>query len=189
MNVYDFDGTIYRGDSSIDFFRFIIRKKPATIKRLPGIIKGSLQYAFGKIDKKAFKERFFSFLDMIDGEAYAERFWNEHPDRICNWYRMQQQEDDVVISASPEFLLAPACRKLGIRNLIASDVDIRTGKFRSDNCKGEEKVRRFREKYPDEKIERFYSDSESDLPLAKEAEKAFMIRNGIIREWNYAGKQ
>ncbi len=28
MNVYDFDGTIYSGDSTIDFYLFCLRKQP-----------------------------------------------------------------------------------------------------------------------------------------------------------------
>ena len=27
MNVYDFDGTIYNGDSGVDFVKFMFRKK------------------------------------------------------------------------------------------------------------------------------------------------------------------
>ena len=36
MNVYDFDGTIYDGDSSVDFWLYSIRKKPSVfLKCLP----------------------------------------------------------------------------------------------------------------------------------------------------------
>ena len=31
MNVYDFDGTIYRGDSTVDFFLFCMKKKPVLV--------------------------------------------------------------------------------------------------------------------------------------------------------------
>ena len=39
MNVYDFDDTIYDGDSSIDFFKFFIKKDPSVITYAPSIAK------------------------------------------------------------------------------------------------------------------------------------------------------
>ena len=31
INLFDFDETIYDGDSTVDFFKFIFKKKPLTI--------------------------------------------------------------------------------------------------------------------------------------------------------------
>ncbi len=183
MNVYDFDGTIYNGDSSIDFFKFVAKREPAILKKLPSLAKGVLKYIFKQIDKKALKEHYFSFLSLVDGGKYAELFWEEHKGRICKWYLAQQSENDVIISASPEFLLAPICKELGIKNLIASKVNVHTGKFLSPNCKGEEKVKLFKEIFPDSHIDNFYSDSESDLPLAREAENAYFVKNSVISVW------
>ncbi len=45
-----------------------------------------------------------------------------------------RKEDDVIISASPEFLLRPICNRLGIRHLIASRVDARSGAYDGQNC-------------------------------------------------------
>lgn len=47
-------------------------------------------------------------------------FWNVKQYRVKEWYRGQQRKDDLVISASPEFLLEEICRRLEIENLIAS---------------------------------------------------------------------
>ena len=189
MNVYDFDGTIYEGDSSIDFYKFVLRKKPEIIRCSFRLIKGGLQYILKKADMTAFKECFFSFMKQIDGEKYVDLFWKEHTDKIGCWYRAQHEETDVIISASPAFLLKPICKALDIKYLIASDVDINTGEFRSANCKGEEKVRRFKKIFADKCIDNFYSDSESDLPLALEAEKAYYVHNGEIKEWEFENKQ
>ena len=35
MNVYDFDKTIYRGDSTKDFYFFLLRRHPVLIRYLP----------------------------------------------------------------------------------------------------------------------------------------------------------
>ena len=42
VNIYDFDGTIYDGDSSIDFYLFCLRKNVSIIKFLPVFIIGLL---------------------------------------------------------------------------------------------------------------------------------------------------
>lgn len=112
---------------------------------------------------------------MPDADAWAEDFWRTHERRFRPWYLAQKQPDDLVVSASPEFLLAPACRRLGIRPPIASRVDARTGRYTGLNCKGAEKVSRFREQYPDAEIGQFYSDSRSDAPLAHLARRAFLV--------------
>ena len=35
IDVYDFDGTIYDGDSTVDFTRFCLRRHPAVLAGLP----------------------------------------------------------------------------------------------------------------------------------------------------------
>ena len=59
MNVYDFDGTVYRGDSTVDFYLFCLRTHPLVIRFLPIQIKGFVLYKTGRITKTAFKEHFF----------------------------------------------------------------------------------------------------------------------------------
>ena len=61
-------------------------------------------------------------------------------------------DSDLIISASPEFLLKPICGILGIKHLIASKVSPVDGKYTGKNCHGKEKVRRFKQLY-NEKIE------------------------------------
>ena len=38
MNVFDFDNTIYDGESAIDFFLYYLKKDPKLIRYLPSII-------------------------------------------------------------------------------------------------------------------------------------------------------
>ena len=66
MNVYDFDGTIYDGDSSIDFYLFCIKRKPSILFR--SIIKqlsGAILYAIKRIPKEKKKKKYFSFLKYV----------------------------------------------------------------------------------------------------------------------------
>ena len=183
MNVYDFDGTIYGGDSTVDFFLFALKRSPSLIRYVPKQALGFFLYGIKQIGKTELKEYFFSFLSGIDARKLADDFWQHNHRKIYKWYPHQQQPDDLVISASPEFLLEPICQRLGIRHLIASKVDHQTGRYTGENCRGIEKVRRLAEEYPITHIDKFYSDSHSDLPLAQIADQAFLIRNGTVTEW------
>ena len=44
MNVYDFDNTIYKGDSTADFFIFCLRKHPKIVLVFPKIIGGVIKF-------------------------------------------------------------------------------------------------------------------------------------------------
>ena len=188
MNVYDFDGTLYNGDSSIDFYFFSLKKKHTIIRYVPKQAAGFLLYALRQINKKELKERFFCFLCEIDGEQYAEEFWRKNSKKIRTWYLGRQCPDDTVISASPEFLLQPICRSLGIKHLIASSVQITTGRFLGENCYGIEKLRRWKEASNNSVIDYFYSDSYSDEPLALFAKNAFLLQNGVLKPWKTRSK-
>ncbi|MDE6719959.1 MAG: hypothetical protein K2J68_08920 [Treponemataceae bacterium] len=64
--------------------------------------------------------------------------------------------------------------------VIASRVCKKSGALLVKNCKGKEKVRRFREEFGTNcTIENFYSDSESDLPLARLAQNAWLCKSGL----------
>ena len=183
MNVYDFDGTIYDGDSSVDFFLYALKQKPSLLRYLPRQSCGFLLHSLKRISKTQLKEYFFSFLSGIDTKKLTEDFWNQNQCRIYKWYPEQQKPDDIIISASPEFLLKPICQRLGIHHLIASKVDAQSGKFSGENCRGAEKVQRLAKEYNVTQIDNFYSDSHSDLPLAQIANNAFLIVNGNARKW------
>ena len=112
----------------------------------------------------------------VDGGRELARFWEKNLSRVKPFYREKHREDDVVISASPEFLIRPACASLGIRHVLGSPVDMRSGRFLGPNCHGREKVNRFYAAFPGGKIDEFYSDSYSDQPLADLAKRAFLVR-------------
>jgi len=108
----------------------------------------------------------------------------KNKDKIKDFYINQQQNDDVIISASPRFVLAPICKELGIDNLICSEVDVHSGKYNGKNCHGEEKVVRFRAIYKEDKVDKFYSDSRSDTPMALISAEPFIIKGNTIKPWN-----
>lgn len=153
MNVYDFDKTIYDGDSTADFYIFSLKRHKKILLLAPSLIGAFLKFYVFKIGTKTqFKEKMYKFLKYCDIQKDINDFWNINIDKIKPFYKNQQQKDDVIISASPEFLLAPICKTLKINYLMASVVDEHTGKYSGINCHGEEKVRRYREMFGDTKI-------------------------------------
>ena len=183
INVYDFDKTILPYDSTEAFFLFCLRRHPRALfpamRALPYLALMPLRLA----GKTRTKEVFYSFLtELPDVDAEVEAFWAGHLGDINAWYLERRRADDLVISASPEFLLRPAAERLGFR-LIASRVDRRSGCALGDNCHGGEKVRRSREGYPEVEIGEFYSDSLSDTPLAKLAERAYLVKGQSLEPW------
>lgn len=187
MNVFDFDGTIYNGDSTVDFYLYCLKHHRKVLLKFPRQIWGLLLYSLKRIGKTAYKAYFFSFLTVLpQPEECVLRFWAQNRQKILPWYLSQQQPEDLVISASPRFLLEPICRELGIRFLIASEVNPHSGKFSGENCRGAEKVVRFHAQFGDASIRNFYSDSLSDLPLAQIAENSFLIQNGVPVVWDRA---
>ena len=178
MNVYDFDKTIYDGDSTLDFYFFCIKKKPLILLVLPIQFFGFLMYFLKVKNKTFFKEKFYIFLRcMKNSEKLVDQFWEKNYKKILQWYIEQKQSTDVIISASPEFLLKPLKHRLGIERIIASKVNLDTGKLISNNCYGEEKVVRFKKIYQKKKISKFYTDSKSDQPLASMSAESFLVNN------------
>lgn len=179
-NVYDFDGTIYRGDSSADFYRFCLRRYPAVWLEAFGILPLFWDALQKKRDLTQSKQRFYRYLTRVPKVSEAvSLFWREHEKNIKGWYRSQKRADDLIVSASPEFLLSPVCQTLGVR-LIGSRVDPKTGVYDGLNCHDEEKVRRLGEAYPGLAIGRFYTDSRADAPLARLAREAYLVRGDAI---------
>ena len=184
MNVYDFDKTIYKKDSTVSFYLFCLRRNPFLLRYIFTQGWHVLLYRFGTIGKTKFKEGFFSFLKGIgDVDAAVSLFWEKNSRHINAWYRNAHRSDDVVISASPSFLLRPICEELKIAHLICSEVDKQSGKFLTENCYGEEKAKRFTAQFGDVTIERFYSDSVSDTPMASMAKEAYVVRRGQVLPW------
>lgn len=177
MNIYDFDHTIYNGDSSIDFFLFCLRRKPQILCTIPGFLITFIFYRMRIKSKEQLKSSFFKFIKYFKDIDYEiNKFWNKNESKICSWYIDRKQPNDLIISASPEFLLQPIAEQLQV-SVIGSKVDKHTGNFMGKNCYGEEKARRFQKFQIAEQVEKVYSDSKSDLPLFKLGKQAYLVNN------------
>lgn len=182
--LYDFDGTIYDGDSSVDFFKFCLKKDKTIYKMLPKLAIKFLAYKSKNITDTELKEYVFSFLKNFKNiDKVVKEFWETHESKIKNFYLEKKHDQDIIISASPEFLLKPICEKLKVKDLIASDVDKTTGKFKKPNNRGEAKVKEFYKKYPKTEILEMYSDSLHDKPLLDLAKKSYFVKKNKLYDY------
>lgn len=182
MNIYDFDDTIFDGDSSVRFIKYSFKKYP--FKVLWCIIKGikeCIKYLFKKSNIGLIKSELFSFVKKINNlDEYMEDYVLSHQKYIKNFYLEQRKDDDVVISASFLFIVKPFCDKLGIKTVIATNYDTVKGKIVGKNCKGKEKIVRFKEVFKEYNVEEAYSDSLSDIPMFEIAKKAYIVKGNEL---------
>ena len=183
VNVYDWDKTIFPVDSTVAFYKFCLKHYPGVLSAAPRTVAMLPGYWAKHCTKTRIKEQFYGILRYVpDIDAALETFWNENFPRVNAWYLEQRRDDDIIISASPEFLVGIPAKKLGVR-LLASRVDKHTGATEGENCHGAEKVARLRAAFPDVEIAEFYSDSRSDDPLAQLAERAFLVDGDLRMPW------
>ncbi len=186
INVYDFDGTIYNGDSTVDFFFYVIKNKKSLIKYVPIILFSFILKFFNIISTKKFKEKFFSFMKEIDDiNKLTKQFWKEKENKVNKFFieNLQKQENIYIISASPEFLIKPYVSKFKNIELIATKMN-KDGKIIGENCKGKEKINRLKKVEKEFEIENFYTDSLADLPLIEISKNSYYVNNGNIENWN-----
>lgn len=188
INLYDFDHTVYDGDCTLDFYFFCVRQHPRLILGAPRLVVYWLLFLAGVKKREAFKYRFYaSFLPFIETDTLVESFWEKNFHKIKPFYLNQREPTDIIISASPYFLVVKATDMLGAR-LIASDIDQKSGRLVSENCRGEQKVTALRASglmKPGDTIRAFYSDSISDKPLALLADKKFLVAGKRVFEHSY----
>lgn len=182
MNVYDFDDTIYKGDTSEDLIKYTLKKKPLLMlkyifKTIPVLVK----YIFKKAKRQDVKESLFMFIIEIKNlDKYLDKFVDEHMNNIKPWYKERQKKDDVVISASYIIWIKKFCDRLNIKNSIGTEVDLKTGKIIGKNCSGKEKLVRFDKMFPGKVILESYSDSKHDLPLLERAKQGYVVKDNEI---------
>ena len=185
MNVYDFDGTIFPGDCSIGFALWCMKRHPKLwISFFPGMMKTLIMHKAGKIPNYLLQRRMFSYLTMIDDfEIQIEKYWDKNEKKISAWYLAQKRPDDLIISASPDCIIGPIAKRLGV-NYMATEFDREYGIFLNNLMYAKEKAKYIIDRgFP--MIENFYSDSLADTPLALCAEKAHLVKDNAstVVDW------
>ncbi len=190
VDIYDFDKTMVPFDSGSLFWFFCMLHYPWIILLWPYQFICGLLLVFGIYDLTKVKKSFFSFVRFIPYQKAVKKFWDKHEKDVFEWARKENRERfTVVISASPDFLLEEIAKRIGIDRLICTKHSTKSGAVIGLNCKGEEKVRRFREIYPDTQVISVYSDStRSDRPIFSLGQNCFHIVKGERIPFVYSEK-
>ena len=186
---FDFDGTLTWKDSFMAFLRWRAgaRRYAAGMARLA---PSAFAY-LGHRDRERLKIRAVrEFLagtprDQLEGEA--QRFATQRsrrllrPDAVQVWKRWQGQGARlVIVTASPDIIVAPFARGLGAERLIGTrlafdDHDRVTGDFIGPNCRGPEKVVRLHEAFGEDVVlEAAYGDTDGDREMLAMTEQPGM---------------
>lgn len=191
---FDFDGTLTVRDSFMAFLRW--RVSPAAwwigmAKLAPAAAGYAVHRSRGRI-KAAAVRVFLKGLPRAQLEAEAKAFAEFiaptffRPDALEVWRRWRSRGARlVIVTASPDILVAPFARGLGADNLIGTelafdDQDRVAGGFAGANCRGPEKVRRLREVFGEAmNLKAAYGDTTGDVDmLAIAEEKGYQIFKG-----------
>jgi phosphatidylglycerophosphatase C len=191
---FDFDGTLTWKDSFTAFLAWragprryaggLIGLAPAVARYLIHRDRGRLKAAAAKV--------FLAGASRAELEADAQRFATAQgrallrSDAVRAWRRWQAEGARVVIvTATPEIVVAPIARALGADLLIGTrlafdDAGRATGALVGANCRGPEKVRRLREAFgEDVRLEAAYGDTDGDREmLALAEEPGLRVFNG-----------
>ena len=185
MNVYDFDGTIFPSDCSIGFCVWCMNRHPKLwFTFFPKAVRNVVLKKMGKISEAQMQREFFGYLTLVDDfDEQIERYWDKNERKIASWYLAQKRPDDLIISASPNCVIEPIAKRLGVR-FMATDFDREYGVFLNKFKYAKEKARYIIDQgFP--MIENFYSDSLADTPLALCAEKAHLVtkKASTVVDW------
>ena len=185
MNAFDFDNTIYDGESAIDLFWFCIREDKKMRRHIPLVIADLVLYKLGLagIDKVCRDIETVCQAIVRNRDRFEEKvaeFWEINGCKLKKQFLDMIQPDDIIITASPQFIIDGIRDKLNTRNVVSSVVNINNGKVEF-LCYRDNKVKRFNELYGG-RIDRFYTDSKNDLPLIAISDKAFLVKNNRIKQ-------
>jgi phosphatidylglycerophosphatase C len=184
---FDFDGTLTIRDSFAAFLAWDAGDL-RTAAALARIAPAALAYLFdrdrGRM-KAAAVRAFLGGRTLASAQAAAEAFAGAarllRPDAVACWRAWGVRGAlRVIVTASPEFVVAPFAASLGADLLIATRLAVDpagriTGDLDGPNCRGPEKVRRLRDEFgPALRLAAAYGDSAGDREMLAIADEPGM---------------
>lgn len=180
VGLFDFDGTLARGDSALPFILFVLRHYPRALAEFPLLAALAPGYGLGLVTKKRIKNAMLKILRHVppsEREALVRdfhervvrpRYFADGLERV-RWHR-QQGHKLIMATASVDFYMKNIARHLGFDVLVATRTAIEpVPTVMGANCYGQEKVKRLREldlyQQTDWVNSWAYSDHLSDRPI------------------------
>jgi HAD superfamily hydrolase (TIGR01490 family) len=189
LAVFDFDGTITRKDTLLEFIKFskgrvkfylcILLFAPLLVamklKLLPNwkVKQLMFSYLYKGMSIEIFNKYCFGFCAVIDKLLRYE---------AMETLKLHQKRNNrvIIISASIENWIKPWADNMGIDIVLATKIEINkngllTGKFLTKNCYGQEKITRLLEIFPNRNDYNLvaYGDSRGDKELIRFADNGF----------------
>ena len=166
MKVFDFDNTLYRGESSVEFSFYMIKHNKKILLHVPVILFSLIGYKLCLLKKERLETIINNFFAaVLDNTEYTDMLKLIEP-------------DDVIISASPIILLDGIREILNTENIVGTEVDLERKRITWFNF-GDNKVKRYKELYGDRKIDAFYTDSYNDKDMMDISDEVFIVKKGV----------
>ena len=186
MKVFDFDNTIYNGESIVDFFAFLLKKNKSLAFYIPKLIKTIAKYKHQKLSIDELYQIADKLSPLIiknkeNAEQLIKEFWLKNGYKLKDEMLDKIDENDVIITASPQVLIDGIKDKLRTKNIICSKINLDTGKLEY-LCMHSNKVSAFKELYGDIEIDEFYTDSLNDIPMMNLSKRTFLVNGSNIKE-------
>lgn len=188
--VFDFDGTIYKKDSLIEFAKFVYKTNPWRIFFV--VIQGFalLLHTFKLISTTQFKQTFLIYLIGLSSKLnnLIDEFWkkefpvNFNPE-VLSMLANAKNDEVICITASPDFMFTRLTKQLHLTKCISTVTTIKNGniKILGKNCRGEEKIKRLQKEFPNGYILNLaISDNKDDFKLLSSAKTAYQVINNNI---------
>ena len=197
--LFDFDGTLIRGDSIILFMRYAWQKKLCSVLDLFRFLVAGGLFTFGLLSPKRAKQMALHFLKGEQRDSYvsaSEDFCKNV--LIPRLYPLAAEalqkhktagEPMLLVSASPTFYLEPLKNMLGFTEVLGTDMETDeggrfTGKIVGINCRGEEKplrIQAYLDKMGtqlDTEHSSSYGNSTHDIPMLQLCQNAYAVNAG-----------
>ena len=185
--LFDFDGTITRDDSLLEFIAYVVGFKKffrGIFWLSPVLIGYKLKICSNNYARRRLMTHFFAGMSVDKFAQICKKYSNTHIEDIVKFSAMAKiaeykanGDKVVIVTASLEDWLAPWCQAQGLELLgtrIKKKGGVITGEIDGANCYGAEKVRRVREAYDTDAFERViaYGDSRGDKEMLEFADEA-----------------
>lgn len=194
--VFDFDGTVIRGDSVTLLVLFAFRRRLISLGEFARACGRGILYMLRLLDETRSKAPSHAFLTRLTERERAD-FLREFVDELVSRarpgaldaMRAHRAKGDVVMlcSASCSIYMEGVAARLPVDALVCTRSDP-LGGMSGVNCKGEEKVRRVRQWLAvngnlNAVLTAGYGDSEGDRFLLSQCQKAVLVnaRRGLIK--------
>lgn len=186
MNVFDFDNTIYDGESSLDFFVFCVKRKPSLARHLPGAMAMVAKYKRGIVPEKEVMEFCAKMLLCLvphrsEIQKMTDMFWKKNRQKLKPEIMNIIHDGDVIISASPSFMFDNIRDIFENVRIISTEIELESGKIK-ELCYGANKADMFRRIYPGVRPDNFYTDNINDMPMIQLSERAWLVEGTALTE-------